>query len=459
LRSYLALAGGLLALPLLPGAYFYAAYRRQLGGLELRANRVISLYLFFLVLGVVFAILLPLAEALPDFPTRLTLIGLGSAALVAFLALFAFGPFQRFVERRLLGMPLAQSRLLETYAAEITVSLNTSRLVTLLQEKILPSLLVRQSALLRFDGPVHTTLYAAGVDPAQLPAPESIPDLLALAGKYRAPAKDGAQPCSWARLVLPLAASQQSIGVWLLGRRDPDDFYSQAEIPTLQSLAHQTAVALINIVQAERLHALYQTDIDRAETERAALARRLHDHLLNELAVLKLSMGDYTPPPEFLNRYEALTADLRQIVSGLRPPMLGYGLHPALSALVSAATERTAPGLSVLLELPETDMRYDPQVERHLYRIVQQSVDNALRHAQAGRVVIKGRLEADRIALSIEDDGIGFATGEQLDVAGFVAHKHFGLAGMLERAALVNATMQIESAPGRGTRVGVTWAR
>ena len=454
-----AAAAGLLALPLLPGAYFYAAYRRQLGALELRANRLITLYLFFLLLGATFAILLPLAEAMPDFPGDIIFTGFAAVALTASLVLVGFAPFQRFVERRLLGMPLPPTRLLETYAAQITVSLDTSTLVRLLQDRILPSLLIRQSALLRFDNPDPTVLYATGLGTAQFPTAENIPALLARAGRYRTPEDEAAQPCPWVRLALPLTLGDQPIGLWLFGRRDPDDVYAQSEIATLQSLAHQTAIALTNILQAERLHALYQADIDRAETERATLARGLHDQLLNQLATLKLSLGERIAPPEFLRRYEALIAGLRQIISELRPPMLNYGLCPALNALVDELAERPADGPTVVLDLPDSDTRYDLQLEQHLYRIVQQAVENALRHAQARAITIRGRLEPERIDLTVADDGVGFAAGDGVDLAGLLSQRHFGLAGMFERAALVSAQMRIDSVPGQGTQVHILWSR
>jgi signal transduction histidine kinase len=356
-------------------------------------------------------------------------------------------------------MPLSPVHLLETYASQITVSLDTPTLVQLLRDEILPSLLVRQSALLRFDDAGLAVLYATTVDTASLPTADDVPGLLVQAEKYRAALADELRPCPWVRLVLPLRLGQQLIGLWLMGRRDPDDFYAQPEIAILQSLAHQTAIALTNILQAERLHALYQADIDRAETERTTLARRLHDQLLNQLAALKLSLDERIAPPEFLRRYEALIARLRQIISGLRPPMLNYGLCPALNALVDALGERTENGPTVVLDLPDTNARYDPQTEQHLYRIVQQAVENALRHAQARTVAIRGRLEPECIDLMVADDGVGFAVGERPDLAGLLNQRHFGLAGMFERAALVNAQMWIDSAPGQGTQVHILWGR
>jgi two-component system sensor histidine kinase DegS len=109
------------------------------------------------------------------------------------------------------------------------------------------------------------------------------------------------------------------------------------------------------------------------------------------------------------------------------------------------------------LEIPASQARHDPQLEQHLFRIVQQAGLNAVRHARARTLRIHGVVEADLIDLTVEDDGSGFEAGERLDIAGLLASRHFGLAGMLERAALIGAEAQIDSAPGRGTRGRVRW--
>jgi two-component system sensor histidine kinase DegS len=257
---------------------------------------------------------------------------------------------------------------------------------------------------------------------------------------------------------LSLNIEQKPIGIWLLGRRDPDDFYAQAEIDILQPLAHQTAMALVNILQAERLHALYQTDIDRAETQRAGLARELHDNVLNQLAILKTRLDEQADDPRFLESYESVVASLRQTISGLRPATLNYGLVAALTDLTDALTERYEHGPEIVLDLPDAGARYDPHLEQHIYRIIQQACENAVQHARPQTIKILGGLEPGQIDLTVEDDGIGFNSAEQLDLARLATGKHFGLAGMFERAALVNAHVQIDSALGRGTRVRVKWS-
>ena len=140
---------GLLALPALPGAYFYAAYRRQLGDLELRANRLISIYLFLTLLGTLFFVLISFISAWYQPPLAVIFIFTGLTIAVALLSILAFPLFSRFVEIKILGIPLPPTKLIDTYSSQIATSLDTDNLAYLLRNEILPSLLVRESALLQ----------------------------------------------------------------------------------------------------------------------------------------------------------------------------------------------------------------------------------------------------------------------------------------------------------------------
>jgi signal transduction histidine kinase len=445
-------------LPLLPLAYLYAAYRRQFSGLEIRGNRLISLYLFFLLLAAVMMVLVPLADDALNVPANTLFISVLINLLIAAIAIFGFRPFQQFVERRLLGISMSATDLLEHYSAQIIVSPDMANLARLIRTEIYPTFLVRQAALLRYDDQRLEVMDMIGVSPEMIPGAAELPRLLAESGRYRFPAEPG-QPYPWVHLILPLVISQKPVGLWLLGRRDPDDFYSREEIAILQALANQTAIALTHIIQTERLYALYRVNIDQRETERASLARELHDNVLNQLAILKMEFDQHTLAPHTLQRWDGIVVSLREVVAGLRSAMLNYGLHLALSALVDDLNDRAEHGPAILLDLSQSDTRYDLQMEQHLYRIVQQACDNALRHARAQTIRVYGQLEPDYIELLVEDDGMGFETSAPLDIAGLLAGKHYGMAGMHERAALINAQMKIYSSPGRGTRVQITWSR
>jgi signal transduction histidine kinase len=137
--------------------------------------------------------------------------------------------------------------------------------------------------------------------------------------------------------------------------------------------------------------------------------------------------------------------------------MLQYGLTFALEDCVDELSTRSEDGASISLDVPQSDARYAPKVEEHIYRIVQQACENALRHAHAEQIRIYGRLESSQVHLTIEDDGIGFSQ-KMLDFNSLLREKHFGLAGMFERADLISADLKFESVPGEGTKIIISWS-
>ncbi|HEY3343296.1 MAG TPA: ATP-binding protein [Anaerolineaceae bacterium] len=446
----------LIAMPLLPGIYFYTIYRRQLRGIELRANRLISLYIFLIGLAIINLLVISsigLSYKISGAAYLLAMIlPLASAALVVLV----FPVFARWIDQRLLGSPLPPTHLVEMYASRISTSPDPQQLVQILRDDVLRSLLVRQSALLCYDdaGKMHS-LYHEAIEVDFNPRDQCLQTLWENAGAYHNPSmwQDAHPAISWVRLVIPLVAGNRRVGLWLLGRRDPDDFYAQVEIPTLQALADQTAVALLNHQQAEHLSRLYQVDIDRQEDERLQLALELHDGVLNQLGILALTVDEHDAT--FEGAYQLAVSNIRQIISGLRPTMLNYGLRSALDELVDEAPAQANVDVAIQIELEDSDVRYYPQVELHLYRIVQEACMNALHHANARSIRIFGSLRPDCFDVTVIDDGAGFSRGQQLSLDNLLANKHFGLAGMIERAHLIGAHMDIASLPGAGTRVRV----
>jgi signal transduction histidine kinase len=446
----------LLSFPLVPFAYLYAAYRRQLGKLEVRVNRLLSIYLFMILLGTIGVPLTVLAEL--SWPARgnslIIAIAVSLSTAIAFL--WGYPAFQKFFERRLLRISLPPERIQEAYSARITTSTSLPALLQVLDREVLPSLFVRQFVFLKLDNDSPIVLFAKGVTDAQLHDGCDFTALMGQAGKYRpVHLLNDEQPCPWAYLILPLKVGDSVLGFWLFGRRDPDDMYAQAEIPIFQSLANQTAIALSNILQTERLRTMYQINVDRYEEERKRLALDLHDSILNQLAVLQMNLDE--PSQKFQEAYEGLTQRLREIVSDLRPPMLNYGLKPAIDELADNLMERSKDTASVTVGLQSDGNRYSPEVELHVFRIVQEACENALRHAQAKSIKISGSLSAQEIILYLQDDGVGFDLGETLDLDTLISRKHFGLAGMIERAAIIGAKVGIESKPEDGTRIKITW--
>lgn len=449
---------GFLAMPMLPTGYFIAAFRQQLGGLELRINRAISSYFYVILLGLVATLLIPAAYSRVNFPGGDSFVAISAILLAAIFTTTFYPVFVHYFERRFLGIPLPQTNFVETYADRITTSLGKTSLVQLIKDEILPSLLVRQSTLIRIQDENRVIpIYTAGLQKNQLPKPEEISSLLAEAGIYRPPSPndEDAQSLGWIRLILPLKIEDNLIGLWLLGRRDPDDYYPSGDIDVLKVIANQTAIALVNIMQADRLLALHHANIERHEKERFALARELHDGVLGQLAVLSMQTTS-TDSPEYEEIFQLVTSRLRSMVTNLRPAMLQYGLSYALEECVDELSMQLEECPSITLNVPRSEARFESNVEEHIYRIVQQACENAIRHAHATQIRVYGNLDPENVHLTVEDDGVGFDP-DKLNINTLLSEKHFGLAGMFERADLIGGNLKFNSTPGEGTRIHISW--
>jgi len=450
----------LLFLPILPGAYFYTAYRSRLGGMELRANRAISIYAFLSILG---GVLFFIASYSVNWDIQIErgplLFGfLLTTLIAAFLSILFYPRFESFVEQRILGIKLPYRKLPETYSTRIITSKTLSDLLQALEAEVFPSLFVRQYAFVGMTGTSAKVLLSKEVDQSQA-LEKAVDDIPA---SFRTdnlvPPFSEAHPLGWARIILPLKVGDELLGLWLLGRRDPDDYYSQAEVPILQSLANQTAIALSNLLQTERLKSMYQANVDRYEEERHRLALDLHDSILNEMAALMMILDPAAQTPEFQKAYDSLSQHLREIVTELRPPMLNFGLKLGLDELADNLMERNKDTIQInAIVQGDDNTRYSQSVEHHVYRMVQEACENAIRHGQAGRIHISGELASEHLSLAIEDDGNGFEASSSMRLDHLLTQKHFGLAGMVERALLIGADVKIDSAPGKGTRITIFW--
>jgi signal transduction histidine kinase len=201
------------------------------------------------------------------------------------------------------------------------------------------------------------------------------------------------------------------------------------------------------------------------EAERARLARELHDGPVQELIGLGqraemaqrlVARGERERAQallEELRRSELETVqELRRLIGALRPIYLeDLGFLPALEALVQQAGERTA--ARVRLEQVGPVQRLAPEVELAAYRIVQEALNNTLEHAHAQNIVVRVRFAPRGVSLSVTDDGVGFTLPPGPDL--FTQAGHFGLVGMRERATLLGGTLQVQTAPGEGTRIAV----
>jgi len=452
---------GLITLIAFPGSYLFAVYRHQLGDMELRHNRIVSIFVFLGLLSIIFIFGGIVIESYyrhinSTYVVALTLL---SAVTASLITIIFYPPVRRFVERHIIGIPHDTIYLTETYSARITTSLDKASLNSILAEEILPSLMIRKSALYRLKGTIETQkIFSMGLSDHELPNSDVIKHFLQESQEEHSRIYHDSiiHHDSWVSLVIPLKLENRNIGVWLFGRRDPDNYYSKSEIKSLKSIADQTAIALTNIEQAEYLHKLYQTNIDRQEIERQKLALELHDQILSQLAIMIMNPKS-EPNAEISDICADIAASIRKMVDGLRPAMINYGLCHAIEELCDNIYELSDNGLTIDIDLPFTDIRYQPQAELHLYRIIQQACNNILQHARAQRITISGSMEPKKVDIFVQDDGVGFHMSKTLDLPELLYKRNYGIVGMYERASLIGALLDISSSPGQGTTVHISW--
>jgi signal transduction histidine kinase len=197
------------------------------------------------------------------------------------------------------------------------------------------------------------------------------------------------------------------------------------------------------------------------EEERRFIAHELHDELGQSLTALKLRMvlggrGDLSMDTgrnqEALELVDQLIQRVRTLSGDLRPPLLDeVGLVPALRAYVARQSALTAVPIELAVIEPEEIGRLSPDLEIACFRIVQESLTNALRHAAPHQVSVAVARDGARIALSIHDDGAGFDATPTLAAA--AAGGHLGVVGMRERVRGCGGTFHLRSTPAAGTTV------
>ncbi len=212
-------------------------------------------------------------------------------------------------------------------------------------------------------------------------------------------------------------------------------------------------------LRAELLH----HTVKAQEQERQRIARELHDDAGQTLTALGLglrSLAQIIPadPRRAIQQAQKLEevathgiASLQRLVSGLHPPQLDeLGLMAALRWYAQQVREHY--NLHILVSgAPESEQLPD-EYRLVLFRIAQEAITNAVRHAEANQVQVFLELSQDEVHLTVSDDGKGFNVDE---ILGGSELRCLGLMGMIERAALIGGKCEIRSAPGAGTTVEV----
>jgi signal transduction histidine kinase len=188
------------------------------------------------------------------------------------------------------------------------------------------------------------------------------------------------------------------------------------------------------------------------EEERERLSRELHDQAIQSLVGLKFRIAEKAPEAQAELQVEIneVIETLRGLCADLRPPALDrLGLVAAMRSYVDDFSVRT--GLPVELRVDGNERRLSPEVELSLFRVAQEALTNAWKHAQTPKIEVSLSFGEEAVKLTVFDRGRGFKVPERLGALAEAGH--FGLVSMHERLELAGGTLRLTSEVGQGTTV------
>ncbi len=288
-----------LAIPTLSFFYTYALYKHRLGDQEVRANRALTTYSFVMLYATLFIFAFVLAGQWFTLTPNVAIL----IATIYMVAAFAVRPpFERFMNRLVYGTTYEPEHIVQQFANAIPRALNPTYLSALLTNQVMPSLLIRQSALYWLVDEQVQRVYTEQTP--EIPSLLPIEDIDQFKPYFRTFRPDRNRPedqplpagFDWVRLVIPIELDGRSVGIWLFGRRDPDDFYPQRDVELLMTLGSQVGIAL----ESARLFGIEQRRADELERTNFELRRAIrvkNDMLRNishELRTPLTAISGYT---------------------------------------------------------------------------------------------------------------------------------------------------------------------
>ena len=260
-------------------------------------------------------------------------------------------------------------------------------------------------------------------------------------------------------VTVPLEYHDDVLGIYTIFVDAPGISDREDILELLKTIGSHLGMAVAKQRSDEEAHRLSIME------ERTALAHELHDSLAQTLASLRFqgrmlsdtmhqeqsSETAFADLEKIRNGLDEAHTELRALIGSFRAPTGERGFLPALQKLAQRYEEMT--GIAPFVQLKCRNLELNPSEEMQLLRIVQESLANIRKHAEANTVRILINLEHNGMSVLIEDDGSGFEQAPSGKPG-----EHIGLSIMQERARRLGGELKIESEPGEGTRVELFYA-
>lgn len=467
---------------LIPASFAYAILRHRLLGLSGMIRRAMINFFVGVALLAAFAALSVVLNRIIEPGVDHELLELGvqvtfvAVALIVLPALHS--AVRRFVDRVFFRDVYEYDKALQSITRTLASARSADVLASAVADTLVSTLNLSFAAV---------ALRDVGGGPrviASVPAlsPEVIRDIEMATEKAHGNGRDQAlfdgKACGMRVMYAPLISGGTYTGLLCLGPKRSGLAFSQRDVNLLTNVATQLAMGLDNarllqsvqrnlaelqassakLKEGQRLlrelnHRLLMAE----EKERRRLAADLHDEPLQRIMML-LRYTDSCPGSR--GKHDGVCKDLagqaaatlRRACVDFHPPLLeDLGLAAALDWLVSNVDKSSGIAARIEIDPDFSRVRLRPESQIALYRVVQEAMNNAVRHSEATSILVRLSVEDHGVAVSVKDDGKGFQVPESL--SNLSIDGHMGLIGMRERMEAVGGLLEISSVPDVGTEV------
>lgn len=448
-----------LSLIFIPLSYGYVIFQRKLLKIDLIINR--ALVLFLLVILILFSseIILGIISILINLPSQMVVV---SGILCVMVAIFSARLQKRIqvqVDRMLYGGSYDFTSVTTRLSSRLSQITNRRDFADILTTEFSQQMQIERSVLLIVNNGCIELQNSHGLSFNVLISDDEICKLLVHAHlpiqstNLWALVNPGTAEqwtmFGWAQVFAPIAHGEILYGILVLGDRSTGNIYSNQDMEIINMVSQQAALAIANIAKVESLRGLTQQLVRTDEEQRRVVASELHDDILQNLFFLQVKLAE--TDLDLATHLQKIVVKLRQTIKAQRPSLLDQGIVLALQDLISDLNQLTDGKTIIRLRnlLPESLILDDDRTTA-LYRLVQESLSNVLKHADADEAVVTLKKDQDILQIEIKDNGIGME-----NMISQVQSGHYGLIGMTERATMIDAVLTIKSELEKGTIVSV----